>query len=119
MHKTSSGFHEKVYRIVLGIPEGKVATYGQIAVMLGCPRAARAVGTAMQRAPEYLQMPCHRVVSSSGKLAPAYAFGGQEEQRLRLLKEGVLFKGNGCVDLSASQWKPGGRKEDVPRCQTE
>ena len=98
-------FCKKVYEIVARIPEGRVATYGQIAAMLGSPMAARAVGRAMQSTPEYLVIPCHRVVNKSGVLAPAYAFGGKEKQRAVLEAEGVAFKENGCIDMKKSLWR--------------
>ena len=98
-------FNERVYEIAARIPEGKVATYGQIAAMLGNPMAARAVGSAMRNTPEYLYIPCHRVVNKSGALAPRYAFGGIEKQRGLLEKEGVGFKENGCIDMQKHLWR--------------
>lgn len=56
-------FTSGVYRIVALIPAGYVAAYGQIAAMLGNPMAARAVGEAMRRVPEHMDIPCHRVVN--------------------------------------------------------
>ena len=80
-------------------------TYGQIGMLLGSPHYARRVGQAMCNAPEYLDLPCHRVVNSKGELAPAHVFGGAEHQRKMLLEEGVFFKPNGCVDLKKSLWR--------------
>ncbi len=97
-------FHE-VYKIVSRIPEGKVATYGQIATMLGNPLLARKVGEAMQNIPEYLNIPCHRVVNKAGAMAPAYAFGGDGKQREMLEKEGIVFKENGCIDMKSCLWR--------------
>ena len=94
-----SEFFNRVYKVVAGIPEGKVMTYGQIAVLLGSPNCARRVGQAMYNTPEYLNIPAHRVVNSKGGLAPPSAFGGAGVQRRRLENEGVLFRPNGCVDL--------------------
>lgn len=96
----------RIYEIVAQIPRGKVATYGQIAALLGMPRGARVVGWAMQATPEYLLLPCHRVVSKTGKLAPEYAFGGQEVQRQLLEEEGVTFKANDCIQMEQHLWKP-------------
>jgi methylated-DNA-protein-cysteine methyltransferase related protein len=98
-------FFSKVYQIVDQIPPGKVATYGQIAAILGNPLAARMVGEAMRRTPIYLDIPCHRVVSRTGQLSPAYAFGGLGKQRSILEEEGVIFKNNGCIDMEKSLWK--------------
>jgi methylated-DNA-protein-cysteine methyltransferase-like protein len=92
-----------VYETVRRIPEGKVATYGQIAQMLGSPRGARTVGWAMQSAPKGL--PCHRVVNKSGKLAPFYVFGASENQRAMLEIEGVTFRKDGSIDMEKHLWK--------------
>ena len=99
-----NAFYSKVYEIVALIPAGKVATYGQIAAMLGSPFAARAVGEAMRNTPEYLDIPCHRVVNKSGALAPDYVFGGSGRQRAMLRSEGVIFKENGGIDMKKSGW---------------
>lgn len=100
-----SDFFSAVYGIVVKIPKGRVATYGQIAARLGNPRAARIVGEAMRRAPEYLDLPCHRVVNRAGAMAPGYAFGGSEKQRELLESEGIIFKENGCIDMEKCFWK--------------
>lgn len=100
-----STFFSRVYEIVAQIPEGTVATYGQIAALLGSPLAARAVGDAVRKTPEYLDIPCHRVVNKSGTMAPKYAFGGTTNQRLMLEKEGVVFKENGDIDMKRCLWK--------------
>src|SRR3989338_8089379 len=80
-------FFERVYGIVRKIPEGKVMTYGQIAQILGT-RDTRRVGWALHgnRDPK---VPCHRVVNKEGSVAESYAFEGWEEQKRRLLAEGV------------------------------
>ncbi len=72
------------------VPQEKVITYGQIAQSLGRPQAARAVGNILHTSP-FRDVPCHRVVSKTGKLASNYAFGGIKGQRRKLLKEGVRF----------------------------
>ncbi len=92
------GFFQRVYEAVRKIPKGKVATYGQVAKMIGT-RDARRVGQALHanRDPE---TPCHRVVFSDGRLAPGYAFGGAEKQRQRLEQEGVKFTQEGKVELN-------------------
>ncbi|HEX3046634.1 MAG TPA: MGMT family protein [Bacillota bacterium] len=100
-----NNFFQRVYEIVARIPPGKVATYGQIAALLGNPRGARTVGWAMQGAPAGLNLPCHRVVNQSGAMAPDYAFGGAEAQRALLLSEGVTFKSNGCINMDHHRWE--------------
>jgi len=89
-------FFDQVYETVKKIPEGKVMTYGQIAEMLGT-RDARRVGHALHANNDPL-VPCHRVVNKDGRLAPGYAFGGPNEQKARLLTEGVKFKTDENVD---------------------
>jgi len=96
-------FFTRVYDIVSRIPEGQVATYGQIAFMAGNPYASRIVGYAMSRAPSE-QLPCHRVVNKQGKMAPDQVFGGQDIQRSMLEQEGVTFKPNGCIDMKKHLW---------------
>lgn len=101
-----SSFFEKVYHIVSQIPRGKVATYGQIAGILGNPRGARTVGWAMQAAPEGLKLPCHRVVNIKGEMAPGFIFGGRDRQRAILEVEGVIFNEEGNIDMAKSKWYP-------------
>ncbi len=96
-------FKEKIYKITAKIPKGKVATYGQLAKMAGNSKAARAVGACMRINKDTEAVPCHRVVASNGDLT-GYAFGkGVATKKEKLLKEGVMFKGNR-VDLSTSGW---------------
>lgn len=83
------GFFERVYEKVQQIPAGKVMTYGQVADAIGT-RDARRVGQALH-ANKDQKVPCHRVVNKDGRLAPGYAFGGPNEQKNRLLAEGVAF----------------------------
>lgn len=97
---------ERIYDAVCQIPKGKVASYGQIAALAGNPRMARAVGNALHTNPRPGEIPCHRVVNREGRLAPSFAFGGQQVQRLLLLEEGVLFRGDGTVDMEACRWTP-------------
>ena len=92
-------FFEKVYEAVKKIPKGKVATYGQIACAVGSPRAARQVGWALHVNPQPGIIPCHRVVNRFGRMAPAFAFGGEEAQAELLRQEGVDVRGDYTVDL--------------------
>lgn len=105
MEQNLRSFRQRAYDIVAQIPIGKVATYGQIAAMIGNPLAARTVGEALRNTPEYLDIPCHRVVNKSGSMSPPYAFGGEGEQRRMLEKEGIVFKENGCIDMKKCLWK--------------
>lgn len=94
---------EKIYEVVRRIPKGKVATYGQVAALAGNPRWSRVVGYALHNNPEPYIIPCHRVVNRKGRLAPAFAFGGEDAQRRLLAAEGILFEADGSVSLEKYQ----------------
>jgi len=99
---------EQVYTAVRAVPHGRVTTYGQIALLLGSPRLARAAGYALHRAPD--DVPCHRVVNRCGELSDAFAPSGKETHRLLLEIAGVSFTADGTVDLSRHMWY--GNKEE-------
>ena len=94
---------DQIYAIVRRIPSGRVASYGQIARMLGNPRLSRIVGCALNTAPE--DLPCHRVVNRFGGLSEAFSPDGRESQRLLLEMEGVAFDAEGRVDMARFQWR--------------
>lgn len=98
--------YERIYAAVRRIPRGRVMTYGGVAAAAGNPRMARVVGYALHQNPAPGHIPCHRVVNRMGRLAPAFAFGGEEVQRALLAAEGVPFLAGGCVDLSACLISP-------------
>lgn len=75
-HNGVRGLFEQVYEVVEQIPEGMVATYGQVALLAGCPRSARYVGYALHSNPRPGQIPCHRVVFADGRICEGFAFGG-------------------------------------------
>lgn len=101
-----SEFNDKVYEIVRRIPYGRVMTYGQIAALLGIPRAARAVGWALHAVPSGSKVPCQRVVNRNGGLAAGYGWGGQTAHRMDLLAEAVEISADFTVDLKKYQWWP-------------
>ena len=82
-------FQRKVYEALLKIPRGQVRTYAQIARAVGRPGAARAVGQACKSNRWAPRIPCHRVVSSSGKLGGYSGPGGLAAKRRLLLHERV------------------------------
>ena len=90
----------EVLAVVDEIPEGKVATYGQIAKLIDKPKNALLVGRVLSMAGEYGEYPCHRVVNHAGRLAP-----GWEEQRELLEAEHVPMKNNTHVKIKKCQWK--------------
>ena len=91
---------KSVLSVVASIPPGRVATYGQIAWMIGRPGNARLVGRVLSQAGWYGDYPCHRVVNHAGRTAPGWA-----EQRALLEAEGVAFLLNGRVDLKRFLWR--------------
>jgi len=95
-----SNYFERVYDIVDRVPYGRVISYGQIATVLGNPRAARTVGWALSSCPE--ELPWQRVVRADGSVA-----GGQwaKLRRSLLEEEGVEFCPDGRVDMEGYAWK--------------
>jgi methylated-DNA-protein-cysteine methyltransferase-like protein len=89
----------EILSVVEEIPAGRVASYGQIARLIGREKNSRMVGKALHAAGRYGDYPCHRVVNHAGRLAPHF-----REQRELLAAEGVEFKENGCVDMRRFQW---------------
>lgn len=87
-----------VYDILVRIPEGKVTTYGDIAKALGHPGASRAIGRILNKNPNPIVVPCHRVVMSDGSIG-GYAFGKARKKEL-LKKEGLRFSGDGIPDFA-------------------
>lgn len=94
---------ELIYDVVRRIPRGKVATYGQVAMLAGNPRWSRVVGYALHVNPDPAHIPCYRVVNRLGEPSRAFAFGGINEQILLLQEDGVEFI-DGKVDLSKYLW---------------
>lgn len=99
MVKKVNPFFEQIYSVVRQIPLGKVVSYGQIARMLGRPRAAREVGWAMRCCPE--DLPWQRVVMVDGSI-----IGGiySDMRRMLLEDEGVAFLPDGRVDMAGCAW---------------
>lgn len=87
-----------LFELLLAIPRGRVVTYGTLAEMMGNRGLARAIGNALHQNPDGEKYPCYKVVNAKGRLAPAFVFGGIEEQRRRLEAEGIEVK-DGRVDL--------------------
>ncbi len=94
-------FAKAVREIVAAIPEGKVATYGDVAALAGAPSHSRLVGKILGAIGMDSPIPCHRVVNASGRPAPHWL-----SQTARLSQEGVTFRSNGNVDLSLHRWYP-------------
>jgi methylated-DNA-protein-cysteine methyltransferase-like protein len=95
---------EQVHIVVRCIPTGKVASYGQIARMLGQPHGARTVGWAMRGLPEGSGVPWHRVLNAAGRVSISDP-GGAARQRRLLEIEGVIFEPDGRIDLNRFGWE--------------
>ena len=93
-------FAYEVLSVVAEIPEGTVATYGQIARLIGRDKNSRLVARVLSHAPNYGDFPCHRVVNHAGRLVP-----GWPEQAFLLRQEGVELKDAMHVDLKKYQWE--------------
>ena len=85
--------------VVSEIPFGKVASYGQIARLIGRDKNARLVGKVLRQSALYGEYPCHRVVNHAGRLAP-----GWPEQRALLEEENVVVGPDNRVDMKRFQW---------------
>ena len=90
----------EILAVVSEIPYGRVASYGQIARLIGRDNNSRLVGKVLSLSQYYGDYPCHRVVNHAGRTAP-----GWHEQRMLLEEEGVGFKPNGLVDMKHFQWE--------------
>ena len=91
-------FDREVCAVAAQIPHGRVATYGQLARLIGFPAHARRVGRALAAAPP--EIPCHRVVDSRGGTVAAWP-----RQRELLEAEGIRFRENGRLDLNRYGWE--------------
>ena len=99
-------FFARVYDLVRAIPRGRVATYGQIAALLGSPRAARSVGWALQALPEATDVPWQRVVDAAGRIPTGCRGHAAYVQAELLRREGVAFREDGMVCLERHRWAP-------------
>ncbi len=106
------GKHEKhalIYEAAMQVPHGKVATYGQIAMLAGLPGHARLAGYALYNLPKELsgKVPWQRVINAQGRISYSNARHGSDHRQRELLeKEGVEFSPAGRVDLKRFGWKP-------------
>lgn len=91
----------EVLSVVDEIPKGKVATYGQIATLIGRDKNARLVGRVLSMAEFYGKYPCHRVVNHAGRLVPGWI-----EQSCLLEAEDIPLKNDTHVDIQSCRWEP-------------
>jgi methylated-DNA-protein-cysteine methyltransferase related protein len=102
--------YERIYAVVRRIPRGRVATYGQVAMLAGLPRQARLVGYALHALPERSGLPWHRVINAQGRFSLGRGQPGADlSQRFRLEAEGVRLDARGRVPLDRFGWRPARR----------
>jgi methylated-DNA-protein-cysteine methyltransferase-like protein len=101
------GAFRRIHAVVARIPRGRVATYGQVAILAGLPGQARLVGYAMSALDGKSRIPWHRVVNAQGRISLGPGRGeGAVLQRLRLRREGVRFDASGTIALDRFRWRP-------------
>ncbi|MBD3402355.1 DNA methyltransferase [candidate division GN15 bacterium] len=96
-------FHALAVATIRRIPEGRVATYGQVATLCGNPRAARQVVRVLHSCSENEQLPWHRVINAKGRISLSPGRGYELQQAL-LSDEGVEFRLDGSIDLQRFGW---------------
>ena len=99
--------NHRIWQVIALIPQGKVATYGDIANQAGLPNAARRVGYALRKLPKGSKIPWHRVISSQGRISLPEDSASHQIQRERLEAEGIVFRTNKRVNLREFRWQPG------------
>jgi len=97
--------NERIWATICDIPEGSVASYGQIAEISGIPRGARQVGYALRHLPRGSSVPWYRVIQASGKIAFKSGSDAFNEQSKRLMREDVAIL-NGRIDMKKYRWQP-------------
>ena len=110
--------YARIYAMVRRIPQGRVATYGQVAALAGMAGRARQVGYALHALPEGSPVPWHRVINARGEVSPRAEPGWEGYQRFLLEEEDVDFDLAGRVDLERFGWpaakRPRRRKATGP-----
>jgi methylated-DNA-protein-cysteine methyltransferase-like protein len=111
MSKQTPNFYEQVYAVVRRIPRGKVSSYGRVAQLLGRPRAARAVGYALNALkdkggqPAFEKVPWQRVVNSQGRISIVNREHGAQYQAELLREEGVVVSQDLRINLDIYLWE--------------
>jgi methylated-DNA-protein-cysteine methyltransferase-like protein len=95
--------NEIIWQVVALIPDGKVATYGQIAKLCGYPSHARYVGTTLKQLPDDSELPWHRVINAKGEITFPVGSSAFQRQKSLLQAEGIQFNGNK-INLSKYRW---------------
>lgn len=100
-----TGIRERIYAVARRIPRGRVATYGQVAMLAGLPNHARQVGYALQALPDASPVPWQRVVNARGGISPRCHPYAVLQQRDILENEGVAFDARGRIPLKRFLWR--------------
>jgi methylated-DNA-protein-cysteine methyltransferase-like protein len=107
--RSGADSYTRIYAVVRRIPQGRVATYGQVAALAGMAGRARQVGYALHALPEGSPLPWHRVINARGEVSPRAEPGVEGYQRFLLEEEDVEFNLAGRVDLERFGWRAGER----------
>lgn len=97
---------EAIWQVVAQIPEGRVATYGQVARLAGYPGYARQVGAVLKKLPADSKLPWHRVINAQGRVSFTENSQPYLRQRKRLEAEEVVFAPSGKIPLKKFSWNP-------------
>ena len=97
--------YRRFYEVGERIPEGRVATYGQVALLAGRSGRARLVGHALSSLEEESDVPWHRVINARGDISRRGLGDSEHYQRILLESEGVVFTEGGRVNLVRYQWR--------------
>jgi methylated-DNA-protein-cysteine methyltransferase-like protein len=98
--------YSRIYAVIAMIPEGRVATYGQVAMLAGLPGHARQVGYALAASGGIEGLPWHRVINARGEISPRGRGDADQRQRILLINEGVEFDSYGRAALARFRWRP-------------
>lgn len=109
-----SEFTKKVLQQIRAIPEGKVATYKQIAILAGKPQGSRGVAWILHSCSTTYKLPWHRVLSSQGRISFDPMSSNFRRQKALLIREGVEVSKDGKLDLPKFQWKKKGQARPKP-----
>jgi methylated-DNA-protein-cysteine methyltransferase-like protein len=99
-------WNHSVWKLVRKIPRGRVASYGQLATMLGKPRKARHVGYALHRTPDEMVLPWHRVINAQGKISFSAESQAYLLQKAMLEAEEITFENGDRIDFDRYGWRP-------------
>ncbi len=107
MGQKQTDIDQRIWQVVMLIPAGKVATYGDVARLAGLSGAARRVGHALRGLPPDTRIPWHRVINAQGRISLPPGSAAARAQRDRLAAEGIRFTATRRVDLAMHRWQPG------------